>query len=291
MSWEGQATGVTFQFFQWILSYKRQFETDNLMFCFEGGSLYRNNIYPEYKASRRKDESKLTEEEKNAYSELHGQIVELRRRWLLKMGFKNVITYRGYESDDVMAAFAKNTKDEVILVTSDEDLYQCLEGDRVVMYSPHKKTFYTEKALMEEYGVKPKQWALVKALAGCAGDNVEGLKGIGERTACKFLRGELNPTSKVYEIIKSEKAKEVVRRNRPLVELPYKNCPIPDPKEDEVTVEKWDEVCDQLGMISLLGFGTGRARRSVSVPATAPKKKGEKLKKYNAEQFELGFDV
>lgn len=252
LSYHGKATGVIFGFLQSIGFLKDDFQTDRVVFCFEHKHLKRRDIFPSYK--ERRHTSYKPPEELKAMGELNAQIAELRQRYLPKIGFNNVFAYDGYESDDVMAAIARDygKEQEVVIVTADLDLLQCL-SPKVSIYSPQKKKLLTELWFYREYGISPAQWALVKALAGCSGDCVPGIKGVGEVTALKWIKGELSKTSKAWKLIESKTAAEIVLRNQRLVELPFEDCPTPKIVEDEVTKAKWEEVMEELGMHSLAG--------------------------------------
>lgn len=263
LSWRGKATGVIFGFLKSITSLKDQFQTDHVIFCFEHPQLYRRHIYPSYKFKRRTQER--TEEEKQAYTELYDQISLLWKRYLPKIGFRNVFCFRGMEGDDLMAKIAlgrdhEELGEEVILVTADSDLYQCL-GPRVQIYSPQKQMVLTQEWFEAKYGIPPRKWAVVKALCGCQSDEVEGIDGVGEVTALKYLRKELRPPSKVYQAIVSRRGRSIVRRNRKLVQLPFDGCPTPYLQEDEITKHAWLEVCNELGMRSIASHPPIATRR------------------------------
>lgn len=250
LSWKGRATGVIFGFLQTLLQLMEEFQTERVAFCFEHPHLFRRVVYPEYKRRRRNKER--TEQEKQALSNLAVQICELRKRHLPKIGFKNIFCFRGFESDDIMAAIACSRIDEVVLVTADSDLFQCLWSN-VTIYSPQKQVLLTKRWFIKKYGIYPHQWAAVKALSGCSTDEVQGIKGVGELTALRYLRGELKTTSRAFLNIESSEGSQRRIRNLRLVELPYKGCPKPDIEEDEISLKGWREVTVSLGMKSLGG--------------------------------------
>lgn len=250
LSWKGRPTGVVFQFLKSITFLKDEFQTDRVVFCFEHPHLFRRDIYPAYKIRRRSKDR--TDAEKEAYSNLCIQISELHKRYLPAIGFKNVFSFNGMESDDIMASIAGSTREEVILVTSDKDLYQCLAG-HVSIFSPSTSRLITANGFRKIYQIKPSQWAVVKAIAGCPSDEVEGIRGVGELTALRYVRGELKPTSKAYQSITSPQGRQIVRANRRLVQLPYEGCPVPQLREDQITRRAWLDVCSTLGMKSIAG--------------------------------------
>lgn len=251
LSFGNKATGVIYGFFRTWSAITREFCTQRAVFCFEGQTLKRRLIDPDYKIRHAKS---LTPMETRDHKEMHDQLRALRDRYLLGIGFKNVFHYDGYESDDIMAAIAFSMPEDqkVILVTSDSDLYQCLRPN-VSIYSPHKSKLLTYKWFRETYQISPHKWAVVKALSGCHGDNVRGIRGVGEVTALRYLTGTLKP-GKAYDSIRSVEAKEIVRVNRMLVELPFKGCPVPTILDDKISPSAWNQLCFDLGMTSMLGL-------------------------------------
>lgn len=249
LAWVGKSTGVVFSFLKGISLLKDEFRTDRIAFCFEGHDLLRKTLYPEYKERRREFK---TEQDREAHKNLGYQIHELRTLHLPRIGFKNIFHSPGYESDDLMAALAYSLPEdqEAVLVTSDSDMYQCLRPN-IVIYSPQKQRIYNVSWFRKTYGIAPGKWALVKALSGCLSDNVKGIRGIGEVTALNYCRGKVSP--KAQEKLFSPEGRKIVRRNRELVELPFKGCPVPQMTEDQISREGWQAVCKDLGMRSLAG--------------------------------------
>lgn len=261
LSWKERPTGVIFHFLKSITQLKDDFQTDRIVFCFESKKSFRRDIYPEYKL-KRSQKKEMSDDEFVAYMELKSQIQALRKTYLPQIGFKNVLSQTGMESDDIMAAIALKygPTDDVVLVTSDSDLFQCVT-ETVSIYSPQKRTFISYLWVEKQYGITPKKWALFKAIAGCKSDEVKGIPGIGEITALKYLRGELDRKSKAFNTIQSPESRAIVRRNRPLVELPYKGCETPNLTDDNISKGAWIEVCTSLGMKSLAAHPPIATRR------------------------------
>lgn len=251
LSWGGKPTGVVFGFLKSIGLLKQEFQTDRVAFCFEHPKLKRREIYPQYKMRRHTERSP---KEVREIGVLKQQIIQLQQEYLPRIGFENVIAHHGYESDDLMAQIAAYCPkdEEVVLVTADSDLYQCLRPN-VIMYSPQKQKVFTERWFKKTYGIEPKLWAMVKAIAGCHGDEVKGVPGIGEKTALKFVQRCLPTKSKAFNQIFCAEGKAIVRRNRRLVELPFEGCPVPILTEDKVDTRGWQAVCERLGMKSIAG--------------------------------------
>lgn len=248
LSWKHRPTGVIYGFLKSVEHFQSEFQTDNLAFCFEHPHLFRKDAYRPYKARRQGPDR--TQDEIKALGELAVQIKELRTRHLPRIGFQNIFCCRGMESDDLMAAiaFGLPANEDAILITADHDMYQCLLPN-VSIYSPQAKKMITLRHFKRDFGIRPRLWAKVKSIAGCHSDCVEGIRGVGEKTALKYVRGELDKNSKAFKLIRDNK--EIMLRNRKLVELPYEGCPMPRLVEEQINERARQKVYAELGMFSL----------------------------------------
>ncbi len=236
LSTETMEVGVIFGFFKQILAYAEKFETNKFAFVWDSQRSHRLKLFPAYKEARRSKEKtpEETEFDKAAYK----QFDLLYEKYLPMIGVTNNYKVDGFEGDDLIASIINNNLDDTILIASgDEDLYQLLAED-VSMIKGTK--LYTLKDFMQEYHIDPALWSDVKALAGCSTDGVPGIRGIGEKTAIKYLNDELTPHLKGYKAITSSEGKTIKQRNLPLVRLPYKGCP--------------DIVLKPFNQLSLTGF-------------------------------------
>ena len=249
---EGAATGVIFGFLKEITYLMDHFQTKYICFCWDLGKGLREDVCSTYKADRK--ERDMSEEDIAFEVEFSFQMAKLREEYLYQIGFRNVYAQSGYESDDLMASIAYNLPkgDSAIMVTADQDMYQCIRPSPcpVSMYSPAKKEVMTFEKFTEEYGIIPGIWVHVKALAGCTSDNVKGIQGVGNKTAIKYLRGELKQTTKAFKNIK-EQSKDMYNKNLPLVKLPYIGTNTFKLKKDKPNPEGWMGVMKLLGMESL----------------------------------------
>jgi len=254
LSHGGMATGVLYGVFRDVISLQELFSTRYVAFCFDGGYDERLKVYPEYKQGRRKAREELSTEEQIVRQDLRTQLKNLRTVYLPDAGFQNVFYQKGFEADDLIASICvrlvTSTDDEAVVVSTDQDLWQCL-NDRVVVWNPVKKKVKTAESFVKEWGVEPERWAFVKALAGCKSDGIPGIKGIGEKTAVKFLKGELKKESAKAKAIAL--GTDVVDRNLKLTVLPMVGLDSVELSEDELNKEKWDWVMECLGMGSLVG--------------------------------------
>lgn len=222
---------VIFGFLKQLLMICKRFQNlDDHIFCWDSRKSARLKVYPEYKANRKKEEQ--TESEKEFDRKTLDQFNVIRQELLPMMGFVNNFIQTKMESDDVIASIIQNNPDmEFMLITSDQDLYQLLRHN-VRIYSLHTRQIMYFEKFVEIYGIFPSKWAMAKAIGGCDTDNVQGIKGVSDPAKSKkslalaYLRGELKKTTKAYKRIESEEGKEIIRKNLPLVSLPYEGTKV-----------------------------------------------------------------
>ena len=255
---EDEPTSVVFGLLRDIVEWTETFQTGRIAFCFDARTNKRNDIYPKYKENRRDDPNE-SEEEKKRKVEFRRQVRRLREEDLFALGFRNVFWAEGYEADDVIASIVYHSlgeDDEAVIVATDQDLFQLI-SPRVSMFDPKSRKRKTFQWFGREYGISPSQWADVKALAGCDGDNVKGIKGIGEKLAIRYLTGSLT-TGKSFEKIVQKN--DIWRRNLKLVQLPFEGCPTFELREDRLSKKRWTAFCDRFGIKRLKGLYPGRGR-------------------------------
>lgn len=262
LKYNGEPTGALFGFFRDILALHRFYGTEQMAFCFDRGVSKRKTLDATYKSNRKEPEN---EEVKLATRKLQKQLVELCDEVLPSMGYRNVFKSDGYEADDLIASICKHALPEmddgatIIISSTDQDLYQLLQsakynekGQTVKIHLPGN-TIITSLSFKEKYGISPKSWHKVKAIAGCSSDNVAGIKGVGEKTAIKYIRFELKKKAKAYQSIVNNP--DVVEHNLQLVTLPLPGTPKLTLVPNETTNKKWNEVMD------IYGFGSNLMRQ------------------------------
>ena len=97
-----------------------------------------------------------------------------------------------YEADDALAsaaavADADSRVDQVLIVTPDKDLGQCVRGTRVVQYDRRKDEVVDEAGVTAKFGVGPGSIADYLALVGDSADGYPGLPGWGAKSASSVL--------------------------------------------------------------------------------------------------------
>ena len=97
-----------------------------------------------------------------------------------------------FEADDAIATAAwRHADDErvrqVQLCTPDQDLTQCVRGDRIVLHDRQRKIVLDEAAVKVKFGVPPAAIPDYLALVGDAADGIPGVPRWGARSAAQLL--------------------------------------------------------------------------------------------------------
>lgn len=97
----------------------------------------------------------------------------------------------GFEADDVLATLARRLDPtDVTIVSGDRDLFQTVSPRVRVLFvgaRGQKPEIVDEAAVAARYGVPPRSMPAWSALVGEAADNLEGVPGVGARTATKLV--------------------------------------------------------------------------------------------------------
>jgi DNA polymerase-1 len=251
LSHKGELTGATYGFLKDVLYFQEKFDTDNVVFCWDSRYNKRKTILPSYKQNRIDKYKDMSKRELSIEDEFRKQMRLLRRKYLPLIGYRNIFCQKGFESDDVMASVCNNfTKEDVIIITADKDLFQLISPS-ISVFNPQKRFLMTYQAFVNEYKIKPIEWIRVKAIAGCSSDNVKGIKGVGEATAIKYLKNAIPVTAKVLAKINSQEGQMIINDNKVLVTLPMEGTRRFKIKKDEISKKGWSRVKQELGITSL----------------------------------------
>ena len=248
LTFGGIGTGVTYGLIRAVLDIQDTHASNRPVWCFDRGHSKRSDLDQRYKENRRRD---MDDDLKEAHRELRQQLYRMRTDYLPRLGFQNILWRDDYEADDVIASVCENLprNDRAVIVSTDNDLLQLLVPGRISCWNPITEKPTTAESFSEKWGISPTQWADVKAIAGCSSDNVVGISGVGEKTAVKFLRGELKDTTKAHQSIVA--GNDVWKKNLQLVQLPFPGVGQFDLVEDRLDEDAWDELKSELGFRSL----------------------------------------
>lgn len=174
-----------------------------------GGSDRHLAVLPEYKAQR-----------DDTPPDIVLQLPEIKKLTAL-LGFA-VVQERGVEADDLIATAVHRLSaagDECIIVSADKDFGQCV-GGKVLQLAPPPTANpalgwrrLDAAGVEEKFGVPPALIADYLALVGDTSDNIPGLKGVGPKTAVKWLQqyGGLDGVLAAVETIEPARFREQIK--------------------------------------------------------------------------------
>ena len=186
----------------------------------QGGSQRRRKIHPDYKANRtpgkritRWDAFKDARAEKDAMKIQFSRLIEY-----LDFLPVNVISIDKIEADDTIAYIAHTLLDEdVTILSADQDFLQLVD-ERITVWSPTKKKFYTPRMVMDDYGVPAHNFLMYKVLMGDKSDNIEGVKGLGPKKLPKIVPDLLTQTTLDLDFILEHAGKGEEPMHKKIVE-------------------------------------------------------------------------
>jgi len=250
-------TSVIYGFLTQLVHYQKMNAADKIVFAFDSKQSKRTELFPEYKAKRKakkkKEYDEATKEEKEKISVIRDQFSVVQFEILPSLGFNNIFSQDGYEGDDIIASVCySNKQHKIVIIANDGDLYQLITGNHV-MYHIKNREMITEEKICQRYQIHPSRFSDMKSLAGCTGDEVPGIPGVGETKAIQYLCGDLKKTSVTYKkIINSDKIIEFTRK---LVVLPFEGVNSFKIQKDDCTVDKFKHVFTEYGFHSMLEPG------------------------------------
>jgi DNA polymerase-1 len=158
-----------------------------LVFDGNGSTTNKKNLYPEYKAHRKLqrvtnwDGFDCKEDEAASIENQMLRLIEY-----LKCLPVSLLSIDKIEADDIIGYITSKLINEVYIMSADQDFLQ-LVNDKVTVYSPVKKKFYTPKLVKEDYGLYPQNFINKKTLMGDNSDNIPGVKGLGPKKLFKLF--------------------------------------------------------------------------------------------------------
>lgn len=246
MTPDGKYTNAVYGFLAILFKVLEDIEPEYLMVTFDlKAPTARHKMYDEYKATRKGMPNELAEQMPILKDILHSMNI-------------TIIEKEGYEADDVLGTVSKKAEKEgfdVTIVSGDRDTFQ-LTSNKIKVRIPHTKMgkteteVFDENAVIEKYGVTPKQLIEVKGLQGDTSDNIPGVPGVGEKTALELVK-KYKTIDGLYEAIEKgeddlkPKTKEKLVANKELAELSRTlgtiNLEVPiEEKIEEFKIKEWN---------------------------------------------------
>ena len=173
----GEPTAGTYGFVRELLRIFEQEKPDYLAVAFDTGKTFRDEIFPEYKATRAKMPDDLRQQ-----IERIRQVVDAFNIPRLEM--------EGFEADDVLGSAAHWAARQglgVKIITGDRDLLQLVNQRIIVYLAGDDQNYITDEDVLGKLHVRPDQVVDYKALVGDKSDNIPGVAGVGEKTTEALL--------------------------------------------------------------------------------------------------------
>jgi DNA polymerase I len=179
---KGKNTNAQFGFTNTVIELINNQKPTHMAVCFESTTpVEREKDYKEYKANRQE-----------APEDISASIPDIQR--ILRALNIPILDSAGYEADDVIGTLCKQAEKlgyEVFMVTPDKD-YGQLVSEKIKIYKPGYQGGDVEimgpKEVCEKWCIKSVDQVIdILGLMGDAVDNIPGIMGVGQKTACKLI--------------------------------------------------------------------------------------------------------
>ena len=186
--WKHQGvTDFKYDYIRTVESLAKSYNAGNIIITADGGSSYRKEIFPEYKANRKEKYAEQTPQEEKEFAMFMAEFSNTLT--LLKEKYP-VFQFKGVEADDIAAYISMHLDDygldECWMVSSDKD-WDLLINDRVSRFSTVTRKETTVHNWDEHYDFDIPDYITFKCLTGDKGDNVPGIPGIGPKRAVQLM--------------------------------------------------------------------------------------------------------
>lgn len=197
----GEATGALYGTVTMLIKIMEEFSPEAIAACYDlPEATYRHDAYEKYKSTRQKTDESLVEQIDRSRDIFHAFGIPI---------YECV----GFEADDVLGTIAHQMKSQpdvrVVIASGDMDTMQCIDGERVQVYTLKKgikdTVLYDEAAVVERFGFGSDLIPDYKGLRGDASDNIPGIAGIGEKTATTLITG-WGSLESIYETVQTDEA-------------------------------------------------------------------------------------
>lgn len=180
---EGVSTGALFGSILTHINIVRTISPTKMIWFFDarGGSDARKEIYPEYKSQRPGNH-------------------DIGRQFTAFEHFLSVMDVRyfsekGIEADDLIASAVDDWSSDIpkVIISGDRDFHQLVsKNPKVSVYNPGKgdkalSGVYSYKNVSRKYHMPPESLVDAWSICGDKSDNIQGVKGIGFKTARRLL--------------------------------------------------------------------------------------------------------
>lgn len=243
----GEYTGLIYGFLRSLNSYIFRFQPTYVIVTFDTkqskSSNFRNNLLGGYKEHRKR--ISMDYESFNKQSRVVRKILKY-----LNIPVVWDSKGLGHESDDYIGYYAKKHPGKVVIISSDKDFCQLIDGT-IKVFNPFKETVINSNNCIEVMGYSPEECVDYLCLLGDKSDDIPGYRGMGPKRIRQFLdkfgsiAEFLKDPSNEFKGIDYDGLQDLYKRNRILIDLdvalekyPLKKIPIIYSKRNEVQLDK-----------------------------------------------------
>lgn len=218
------STVISF-FFSDLFQLCKRFSTKDVTLFFDSFPTFREELLSEYKGNRQVKFEKF--KSLDPYIDIADAL-----------GFK-MIKAASYEADDlfyhyISSDFSRNT---IIIFANDNDIYQCLLRNNIIMLQSHRGSIYTQESFYRDFGFSPVNYGLYKALVGDKSDNIKGVPYFKKKIAREIAYTSPDPEylfKNLKDMIISDAAKARLESHKDVIERNFKLCKLSMCKDVEV---------------------------------------------------------
>ncbi|HUA35387.1 MAG TPA: DNA polymerase I [Candidatus Binataceae bacterium] len=174
----GMPTNAVYGFIRMLLKLLKEERPTHIGVVFDSPKrTFRDDLFADYKANRAE-----------APNDLVVQIPFIHRA-VEAFRIKSIVR-EGYEADDVigtLAARAVKSHFATTIITADKDFMQIV-GPHITLWDTMRDRRIAARDVRDRFGVEPSALVDIQALTGDSIDNVKGVPGVGEKTACALIQ-------------------------------------------------------------------------------------------------------
>ncbi len=173
----GQPTGAVLGVLNMVYKLLDEYGPERMAVVFDApGKTFRDDLYGEYKANRPPMPDPLRRQIEPLIEAIETSGIP-------------VLRVEGVEADDVIGTLARRAQEAgqtTVISTSDKDMAQ-LVGTDVTLVNTMDNTTLDPEGVRRKFGVGPERIVDYLTLVGDTSDNIPGVKGVGAKTAAKWL--------------------------------------------------------------------------------------------------------
>ncbi len=176
---KGFPTGAVYGFFNTLKKITQNYNPQYIVICFDvSRKTHRREKFKDYKIQRPPMPDALKMQ------------IPIVKKLIAYLGIA-AAEKEGYEADDIISSLARQAYKKgrnVLIVSSDKDMYQLIKDNTVCVYNPAKEVTYNYDLFRNEFGFSPEKIVDYLSLVGDSVDNVPGARGIGKVGALSLIK-------------------------------------------------------------------------------------------------------